>query len=66
MKNIFISGVKSEKSKYCLYVEGLENSKVKDVFISDCKFDGVKDGSKILNAENISMKEIYINGKLEK
>ncbi len=64
MKDIFISNVTSQKSRYCLFVEGLANSKVKDVFISDCKFDGVKDGSKISNAENIKMKDVYINGKL--
>ncbi len=64
MKNIFISNVTSQKSRYCLFVEGLANSKVKDVFISDCKFDGVKDGSKISNAKHMKMIEGYINGKL--
>lgn len=66
MKNIFINNVTSKKSKYCLFVEGLPNSKIKDVFISDCKFEGVKDGSKISNAEDIKMKEVYINGNLVK
>ncbi len=64
MKNIFISNVTSEKSRYGLFFDGLPDSKIKDVFLSDCKFNGVKDGNKITDAENVKMKEVYINGKL--
>ncbi len=63
MKNIFIENVKSQKSKYALFIEGLADSKIKDVYITNCKFDGVKDGSKVSNAENIKLSEVYINGK---
>lgn len=63
MKNIFIENVKSQKSKYAFFIDGLPESKINNVFVSDCKFDGVKDGSKISDAENIKMNEVFINGK---
>lgn len=63
MKNIFIENINSEKSKNVLFFDGLSESKIKDVNITNCKFNGVEERNKITNAENIKLRNVYINGK---
>ena len=64
MKNIFIENVKSEKSKYALYMDGLEQSPIDNVKIIDCKFNGVESGNILKHVKGLETKEFYINGKL--
>ncbi len=64
MKNIYVENVVSEKSEYGLFLDGLPQSKIENVNISNCKFNGVKKDNKIIDAKNINMKNFYINGKL--
>ena len=42
MKNIYVENVTSNKSKYALFFDGLENSKINNIVIKDCKFNGVE------------------------
>ncbi len=64
MENIFIENVTSQKSKNAFYFAGLPQSEIQNVFITDCKFDGVKTDNEISDAKNIQLKNVFINGKL--
>ena len=64
VKDIYVDHVTSNKSEYALYLEGLINSIVKDIYLSDCKFNGVEKGNYINSVEEIHLNNVYINGKL--
>lgn len=66
IENIFVENVTSEKSKYALYLDGLDNSKVKNINIINCSFNGVEDGNFLNNVESLITKNFYINGVLQK
>ncbi len=63
IKNIYVSKIKSKKSKYAFYLEGLENSKIENVFIEDSEFEGVESGSIIKNVVNFKPKQVLINNQ---
>ncbi len=65
IENVFVENVSSQSSKYALYFEGLENSKIKNINISDCKFNGVQKGNFIKNVEDIYLDKVFINGELQ-
>ena len=62
MKNIFAENVVSQKSEYGLYFDGLPESKIENVSIKDCKFDGVSKGDSIVNAIGVRLEKVYVNG----
>lgn len=62
MQNVLIENVTSKKSKYAFRFEGLDNSKIKNIIIRDCKFDGVENESILQNVENLELENVYING----
>jgi polygalacturonase len=61
VKNIFLSDVTSEKSKYGIYVEGLENSKIKNIALKNCSFNSVFNGNIIKNIDGLVLNNFYIN-----
>ncbi|WP_163708091.1 glycoside hydrolase family 28 protein [Mangrovibacterium lignilyticum] len=70
VRNVYISNItadmsKSErKAKYGLRLEGIEGANaVENIFISDCKFDGVEKVSQISDVKNLHIEETYINGE---
>lgn len=63
IRNINVSNVTSKKSKYGLRFEGLDNSKITGVNISNCNFEGVKSGNIFNNVDGIILNEVIINGK---
>lgn len=66
MKNIFVENVASQKSRYGLYFDGLPESKIDSVAISNCKFDGVAKGNDVTNTSDLKLKNVYLNGRLVK
>ena len=65
IENIVVENVESKKSKYALYLDGLENSKIKNIIISNCEFNGVSKGNIISNVEDIKLENVFINGELQ-
>ena len=62
IRNIFISNVKSLKSKYALFFDGLEGKDcVYDINITDCDFDGVKNKCHLKNVRNINLERVKLN-----
>jgi polygalacturonase len=64
MENIYVENITSKKSKYGLFLDGLTESKIKNVYITNCRFDGVEDGNKITDTVNVKLNDVYLNGKL--
>ena len=65
-ENVFVENITSGSSKYGLFLDGLENSHIKNIKIEDCKFNGVKEGNYIKNTDSLKLINVYINGQLLK
>jgi len=65
-ENIVVQNVTSKKSKYGLFMDGLEDSQIRNVTIIDCRFNGVDNGNYIKYVEALKLENVYINGKLVK
>lgn len=64
IRNIYVEDVSSQSSTYALLLEGYERSPIANVQITDCRFEGVKQGNLIKNVQGLQLKNVYINGKL--
>lgn len=61
IKNIFLEGVNSQKSKYPVFILGIEDENCIDsVFISDCKFEGVEMESIIKYAGKVDFNNVIV------
>ncbi|HWR74475.1 MAG TPA: glycoside hydrolase family 28 protein [Bacteroidales bacterium] len=64
VRNVTLENVTSNKSKYGIYIEGLDKSvNVSDITLRNCAFNGVEQGTAITGAEGVKLKKVYINGK---
>lgn len=61
VQNIFLNNVTSGKSKYGIFVEGLEKSKIKNIALQNCSFDSVSNGNIIKNIDGVVVNNFYIN-----
>lgn len=66
VKNIFLENVTSKKSRYGLFLNGLPQSKISNVVLKDCRFDGVAEDNNITNAVGLKYENVHVNGKLLK
>jgi polygalacturonase len=63
LTGVYVKNVTSEKSKYGIYVEGLESKPVKDISILDCNFKNVEKEYFVKDAENLNVENTKVNGK---
>lgn len=63
IKNVKLSNIKSNKSKYGIYLEGLESSKINNIFIEDCSFENVSSGNIINDSNELYFSNFIINGE---
>ncbi len=66
VKDIYVENVTSRKSDYGLFLNGLAQSKITNVVIKECRFDGVAKGNKVTDAAGLKLENLFINGKLVK
>lgn len=66
VRDIYLSNVTSKKSRYALRLAGLERSPISNLYLEDCRFDGVRDGNLLEHYTELRMKEVYVNGELQK
>ena len=66
VRNVYMENVTCEKSKYGVQIIGLEeDTYVYDIFVKNCKFNGVKDGNTITGkTRNVKLENLFINGSL--
>lgn len=68
VRNVHLKNVTCEKSRYGIVAIGLEDDKyVSQISVKDCQWNNVtENGNRIENVKDITMKNLYINGKLVK
>jgi polygalacturonase len=62
VRNVYVNNLISKKSKYALFFQGYERSPISNIFLEDCKFEGVAKGNKLEYVVALKMKDVYING----
>jgi len=65
VRDIYVNDVTSQKSNYALLIIGYERSPVKNLTLLNCRFNGVRDGNMLSHCDNLTMKDVYINGELQ-
>ncbi len=60
VRNIFIEGVTSERSKYPLYFAGLDDSKIQNVVLENCTFKNAAKASVIVNVDEITLRNFQL------
>jgi hypothetical protein len=55
VRNIYIEGITSEKSKYPFYFAGLAGQKIENVMIKDCTFKNAERPSVISNVDRLTL-----------
>lgn len=64
VRNVTLENVTSNKSKYGIFIEGLDNSvNISDITLRDCNFSGVEQGTSITGAERVKLENVLINGE---
>ena len=63
VQNICLDNIRSEKSRYAIFLHGLEQqNSINNIFIHNSHFNGVDKGNFIEYAEIPVLKKVYING----
>ncbi len=62
VRDIDIRNVTCKKSKYALQVRGFKNAPIRDLRLTDCKFDNIADGNVIEHVEGLACSNVKING----
>ena len=62
-ENVFVENVTSRKSRYGLFLDGLENSHIRNINIKSCKFNGVQNGNYIKYVDELKLNNFCINGQ---
>ena len=65
VRNIYLSNVNSRKSKYAILLKGYERSPISNLMLENCTFSGVDNGNLLNHYVNLTMNNVYINGKLQ-
>jgi polygalacturonase len=63
VKNIFVSDVTCQKSKYAIYLRGYANDPISGVTISHCTFDDAAKGAFFEHVESVGIRDTTVNGK---
>ena len=63
VRNVEMRDVTCEKSKHALYIRGYEDAPVQDVRLIDCHFRNVERESVIENVEDLTFKNVTVNGE---
>jgi len=64
LRHLIIDNLKSGKSKHALDLQGLTNAHVNDVQLTNCTFDNVSEGNIVKYVDDLSLRNVRINGKL--
>ena len=65
VRSIYINNINSKKSTYALFLQGYERSPISDLVLENCNFNNVKEGNLLYHYRNLTMKNVYINEKLQ-
>ena len=64
LSDIFLSDIHSSGSRYGVWIDGFEDVvNVHGVHLRSCTLDNVRDGNRILGAEDVSFDKVLLNGE---
>jgi polygalacturonase len=66
VRNIYVKDVTSKNSPYALYIMSDDAYPVENIVIEDCQFEGVKKGNLLKGYKNLQLKNVSINGQIQK
>jgi hypothetical protein len=61
-----MENVTSRKSKYALSISGYERSPITDIQLKDCTFDNVEKPNVLVGVKNLALKNVKINGQIQR
>ncbi len=61
VRNIFMENVTSRKSPHAIFIQGYSRSPIKNIFISNCQFEGVTKPNTLLGVENLVFDNVNQN-----
>ncbi len=64
VRNINMENVTSGKSKYGLSISGYERSPITGIHLNNCTFDNVEKSNVLIGVENLTLKNVKINGEV--
>jgi polygalacturonase len=63
VRNLSVENLTTKKAKYALYLRGFEKAPIDDVKVVNCDFEGVEKNNVIEHVNNLSFRDVKINGK---
>ena len=63
VRHVGVRNVRSQKSKYALYLRGFERAPITDIRLENCVFNGVAKPNVLEHVQNLAMRNVRINGK---
>ena len=64
VRDVRVHNVRSRKSKYALYLRGFKNAPITNILLEDCAFDNVAKENVLENVQNLTLRNVRINGKV--
>ena len=62
VKGVSVNGMKTQKTKYAVYLRGFKTDPIDKISLTNCDFEGVSQGSIVENVNNISLQNVVVNG----
>lgn len=66
VRDIYVSNITSKKSNYALFLKAYERAPISNLNIANCRFEGVARGNVLSHYRGLKMRNVYINGELQK
>jgi polygalacturonase len=63
VRDIYVQNVTSESSEYALYLIGYDDAPIRDVHLTNCRFQDVEQGNVIEHVEGLALENVFINSE---
>ena len=64
VKNVYIENVTSQKSKYGVFIDGLDDRiNIYNVNLHNCRFENVKNGNYLYKCKDVRFNNLFVNGE---
>lgn len=63
VRNIFMENVKSQKSRFAIWIKAFEDSPAENIKITVCDFSNVSEGNFLQNVKDLELDHVIVNGK---
>ena len=63
VRDVHMSNITAERSKYGFYLRGYERSPVRDIYLENCDFKNLEKGNQLEHVRNINFENVTMNGR---